>query len=172
MTIIGIFAAIDTFWWVFVWLVYIPTNASDPYIIPIVWWWSNLRSTSAGLMAGSYLAQFLCYIIAFIELVAWFLYLGNNIDLFMLWIPLMGYWVSIIFYALPPLFALLHVVLPRAEGGLASVPTAANYSNDLMLIVVGITLWLATGVVHTLFAQRAIVHCATLIPSTCKCDKR
>lgn len=111
MLIIGIFSAIDTFWWVFVWLIYIPTNATDPYIIPISWWWSNLASPSVNLMAGSYLAQFICYLISLIEFVAWLLYLSNNIDLFMLWVPLLGYWGSLIFYALPPLFALLHLVL-------------------------------------------------------------
>lgn len=173
--LLGIQAMLGTVWWVLGMFIYVATSGSAVTAlqvsaansIPLVWMFGNLGSTTEGWMAGAYFAQFLLYlIVSVVELVAWIVYMTGSAEFASLWIGLIGYWGSLIAYALPPIFALLHLLL--VTGGLSGVMTATNATNDLFLMIVGFVLWVAHGLLHILFVPRFLAHTATM--AGCKCS--
>jgi len=160
-------------WWVLTWFLYVKTNTTDASLAPdtpLGWFWANLSSPTNGWMAASYMTTFFTYlIISFGELLAWMFYAVDYPMFAVFWFSTVGYWGGLILYPLPWIFALLHMVLPTASGGLNSVTTAAHYSNDLFLMITGIVLWVGVSLAHIFFVPQFVEHCKALRPE-CHCD--
>ena len=170
---LGYQALIGCSWWVLSWFLYVKTNTTDAVLnpdTPLGWFWSNLSSPTDGWMAASYMTTFVTYLlVSFIELIAWVLYTVDYPMFAAFYFSTVGYYGSIILYSLPWIFALLHMVLPTASGGLNSATTAAHYSNDLFLMITGIVMWVGISVAHILFVPKFIEHAKALRPE-CHCD--
>ena len=174
--LIGIQAMIGTAVWLLTWFLYIKTNSTDPDLdpsLPFAWFWSNLNSSTAGWMAAMYMSYFFAYlIVSVVELVAWILFKMGNPGFALLWVPLVGFWGTIILYALPPIFALLHIILKTTAGGLDGTSTAAYYTNDLILgLIIGGILWVVHALIHILFTGRFVAHAATFLKKECVCEE-
>jgi len=172
--LLGIQSMLGTVWWILGMFIYIATTGqattslqvSSANSVPLIWMFANLGSATEGWMAGAYFAQFIVFLaVSVIELVAWIVYMTGSAEFASLWIGLIGYWGSLTAYALPPIFAMLHLVL--VTGGLNGVMTAANATNDLFLMIVGFIMWIAAGLLHILFVPRFLAHTATMGECVC-----
>ena len=177
-TLPGLLIGIQAIWGTLVWLVtlflYIKTNSTDPDLdpaLPFAWFWSNLGSSTAGWMAAMYMSFFFAYLaVSVVELVAWILFKMGNPGLALLWVPLVGFWGSLILYAFPFVFALLHIILKTTGGGLDGTSTAAYYTNDLILgLIIGGVSWITHGLLHVLFTARFVAHAKTFLEAECVC---
>ena len=126
-------------------------------------------------MAAMYMAYFFAYLIVSVgELIAWILFKMGKPGFVLLWVPLIGLWGSIILYAAPPVFALLHIILKTTGGGLDGNTSAAYYTNDLILgLVLGGILWIVHSLLHILYTKRFVAHAATFMEEYgvgCVCD--
>ena len=83
----------------------------------------------------------------------------------MSWTPMVGYWGSTFLYTLSPIFALVHMAAPRAEGGLATVSYAEDYANDIFLMSVGMLGWAFSTVTHLLYTDRYVAHIRANYPT-------
>jgi hypothetical protein len=98
------------------------------YAEPIWWMYERLSSSKTGWSAASYLAFFWAYgVVSVMELILWFVSKTAHYDLAIIWFSTVGYWGSMLLYALPPLFATLHLVLSTADGGIDGSSSANLY---------------------------------------------
>jgi hypothetical protein len=113
-----------------------------------------LASLSDGFLAAAYLSNFIVYLISVIETIAYLAFRFHKPEFMMFWEGTIAYWGSLILYPIPLIFLILHMVLPKENGGLNFETHAPLYTNDLILLVAGITFWLGIGSTHILFTQR------------------
>ena len=173
--LIGIQAIWGTVVWLLTMFLYLKTNSTDPDLdpsLPFTWFWKNLDSSTVGFAAAMYLSFFFGYlIVSVVELVAWILFKMGNPGFALLWVPLVGFWGSLVLYAFPVVFALLHIVVDVGKGGLGGTSTLPFYTTDLILgCIVGGISWIAAGLIHVLFTGRFVAHAATFVKAECMCD--
>lgn len=141
---------------------------------PLAWFWMNLGSTTLGWTAASYLSYFFIYmLISVVEFGTWCAYISGDPWLFGHWARISS-WGSLILYFLPPLFALLNLVLPASSGGISS-STDAGYINAVMLTCIGFINWLFQWIVHFTFVDRLSDHVQAKdivnLRAFCTCEK-
>ena len=119
--LLGVQAGVGTIWWIFVMFVQIKNVASDQqisllaggYTIPVIWWWERIGESNGvyNMLAASMMLTFFLYFgVSVMELIAFFVYLeGTNRAFARTYFSTIGYWGSIIGYALPWIFALVHI---------------------------------------------------------------
>ena len=120
-TLLGLQSLLALFWWLLTCFAYVQSDISflgDPTLaptIPIDWWWTALQSPITGWMAASYLSTFIAYIVVAVpELLAW-LVLSTGYPAFArTYFSSVGYWGSVILYAVGPTFAMMHMLLPES----------------------------------------------------------
>lgn len=175
--LLGIQAIVGTVWWLLTMFLYIGSNASDKLqvasadSIPLIWMWSAIGTTATMWQALSHLATLIFYlVVSVIELVAWIVWtVAADGEFATLWIGTIGYWGSLIAYVLPPVFALLHLIMATGSGGLGGVTTADGGTHDLFLMIAGFTLWIVHGLLHILFVPAFLAHIAAQ-PCVCSVE--
>jgi len=86
--------------------------------VPLEWFWYHLTNQASGWMAWSYFTHFVFYLtISFMEFAAWAAYMGGFPMFLRYWIEWTYY--VFIFYIPAWVFALVHLVAPTDNGGLA-----------------------------------------------------
>ena len=153
-------------WWLIPNVLYIKTKLNDNQLQvdnvdlpPIVWLWYNLDNEHDGWLAAFYLANFIVYSIAVFEVIAWLLFsLGILPQLIMIIEPTAAYWGSIILYGVPVLFVILHMTLAKESGGLAFDTYMPSYTNDLILMIIGLVFWVGEALMHIFYTQRFMKH--------------
>ena len=114
-------------------------------------------------MAASYFATFIAYlVVSFMELLAWVVFVFGHPQWLMIWAPTFGNWGSIIVYMIPVLLALLHLILPVANGGIEAESTKSGYANDIFLIIGGGVMWIFHAVMHLMYTSRFMEHAKTI----------
>jgi hypothetical protein len=126
-TQIGIASVIGTIWWIITWFTFVKTTEDDKTLringvdkVPLTWFWYFIDDGAYGWVAASYFSYFWGYLlVSFLELIAYILFMVDLTDMMNY---LLGNWFfyCFIIYVFPWLFAILHIVLPVANGGLAS----------------------------------------------------
>jgi len=168
-------------WWLIPAILYIKTKLSDPQLQidgvnlpPIMWFWSNLDNETDGWLAAFYLANFIVYLIGVVEAICWLLFtLGILPGLILLIEPTAAYWGSLVLYPVPVLFVILHMTLPTTSGGLAFDTYRASYTNDLILMILGLVFWVGEALMHIFYTQRFMKHArakVALLELGCICD--
>jgi len=139
--------------------------------VPFAWFWYFLTDGAYGWVAASYFSFFWGYLlVSFLELIAYILFMVDLTDMMRY---LLGNWFfyCFIIYTFPWIFALLHIVLPIKQGGLASPtnPRTQFLTNDWFLMIVGILMWAYQSIIHISFTQRLIDHIDGQ-NTECRCD--
>jgi len=153
---------IGTLLWVWSWLYYGKTTYEDKTMYPygeppLAWFWMNLASGTMGWTAASYLSYFWLYaLISVVEFAAWCMYISGDKWFFELW-SVVAKWGSLIAYTIPPIFAMLQLVLPATSGGLATT-VSDGYINAVMLLIWGAINWLYQLIVHFIYVERLGNH--------------
>lgn len=107
------------------------------------------------------MATFFLFMISVTELVFWILWqVGQHQlnDIGKLIFVLIGFWGILIGYAIPPIFALLHMIIAVGKGGLGGGDTLPGYTQDLFLLIGGAVMWAGCGALHVLFVERFVNH--------------
>jgi hypothetical protein len=134
--ILGIQSFLAVFWWFVTWFAYVQssiTDIGDPSLgpntgNPIDWWWTGLSSGVTGWMAASYLATWVGYlVVALPEMIAWLVFSTGYPEFASLWFGTVGLYGSAVLYAVPPTFAMLHMLLPETAGGMAGDSSIVYY---------------------------------------------
>ena len=116
-------------------------------------------------MAKSYMLNFwVNLVIGGVELLAAGLCVLEMPTLAYVWVPSAGYWGGIFLYTLSPIFAMVHMTKPEAEGGLNAVAYSEDYSNDMFLMTVGMLGWAFSTVTHLLWTERYMAHVRAVYP--------
>lgn len=89
------------------------------------------------------LTFFLYAIVSLVETIAWAMVSAGNVEFAAFYFSTVGYWGSIVGYALPWIFALLQIILTM-NGATGAFPGTWT----LVLFIVGLILWLAIGHIH------------------------
>ena len=130
-TLLAIQAIIGTIWWILLLFVFVKndvdlTDSTGTAQVPLVWMWSGMAGIEGGWTGASYVSSFVVYlVVSVLELVSWFMYLGGDSAWFASWVEGVGWYGSVIFMMLPPLFALFQLTFPTSFGGLAG-----NYAQN------------------------------------------
>ena len=158
--------------------VYIKTSEIDPTLttkhgsntIPIMWVWDNLASKTAGWVAATYFVTFLTYLsVSVAQLIVWILYLTGT-D-YSAWTMLNSFFFyTFAWYAPSWIFPLLHMYLPKHNGGLAGrTPWGAYQSNDFFYFMVNFVMWVYIGGQHFIYSRPLHYHLKA-IRLSCKCE--
>jgi len=124
---------------------------------PLAWFWTNLTSVTLGWTAASYLTYFFVYaFVSVVEFGSWCAYISGDAWWLGHWARV-ATWGSLILYVLPPIFSMLNLVLPAANGGIAT-STDAGFINAVMLTTIGFINWLFQWIVHFTFIDRLSDH--------------
>ena len=118
--ILGIQSIVGTIWWLFIMLVTIKNETGDANlkllsgeeVVPISWIWERMGEQGGiyNYLAFSLCFTFLLYfIVSVVEMVAWVLYVVGEKDLMRLYFSTVGYWGSIVGYAVPWILAIVHL---------------------------------------------------------------
>lgn len=76
--------------------------------VPIGWWWERIgevNGTYVYLALSLMMTFFFYFAVSVIELIAWIIFLTGDMAFARLWFSTVGYWGTIIAYALPWIFA-------------------------------------------------------------------
>jgi hypothetical protein len=180
---IGITTCVGLVWWMlWGWFIYMPTNVADSTMnvvtgatnqsvermLPIGWFWSNMSSTTVGWTAAMYFTTFWAYlIVSVVEFVGWILYMVNEDVLITIWSPWVGYYGSLVLYALPWIWA-------ACQMGQLADPYRESYSNAILHMIMHMVGWIFIGVVHILFNDNMMAHlnCRAGLakPDPCLCE--
>jgi hypothetical protein len=175
--ILGLNAVVGSIWWIITMFFYVKNESSDPDLttidgiatVPIGWWWERIADTSIGNYTYLALALFMNWVFYFVvsvmEMIAWALYLVADMELAKFWFGTIGYWGTLIAYALPPLFAIIHIA-DKLTGETGAFPG----SWCLFLIIPGVIMWIAGGILHVFYAPAFIQHINAQKPAACVCD--
>jgi len=91
-----------------------------------------------------------------VEVIAWIFYLiGYDYAFFGWYVNIMGYYGSIVFYILPPVFSIFYIAI-TLEGRINQNPGA----YAVFLTVVGTAMWLLNSFLHIFYAERLAAHIA------------
>jgi hypothetical protein len=129
--LIAIQAIVGTIWWILLMFVYVKNEAdlldsTGTSAVPLVWFWASIADFRGGWTAAVYMTNFFIYLIVSLgELIAWFFYLGGENAWLGMWVDSVGWYGSVIFMGVPPLFALFQLTFESAYGGLGG-----NYALD------------------------------------------
>lgn len=118
--------------------------------------------------ALSYFFTFITYLLAsVVEMGAFILFYTNqNMNLFSWYTNTIGYWVTVVGYVLPWVFA----VVQFAVAPVSATATEEFYNNSLFLMIAGIIMWLFTGLIHIFLAPDLKTYAATWTVDIC--DKK
>ena len=114
---LGIQAIVGSVWWILILFVSIQNQANvtlqsidGKTVLPIQWWWENVQQTSSAYLALSLAATFFLYLgVSFMEMISWFHYLRGHVQLARFYFAYLGYWGSVVGYAIPPIFAFIQL---------------------------------------------------------------
>jgi len=143
--------------WGFIsWWLYIKNTYDLSYhgvsMIPIAWMFPALfaKNSTYYWTALNYIFIFIVFGLASLpEFGAWFMYLNNHNVKFLGWYSTtIGYWTSLIGFFLPMLFSLLQLVLAPVS----ALSTAEFFNNSIFMMIMGLVMWLFSGLVHIFFA--------------------
>jgi len=90
-----------------------------------------------------------------VEVIAWIFYLIGDPAFFGWYVNIMGYYGSIVFYILPPVFSIFYIAI-TLEGRINQNPGA----YAVFLTVVGTAMWLLNSFLHIFYAERLAAHIA------------
>lgn len=93
------------------------------------------------------------------EVIAWIFYLIGDPAFFGWYVNIMGYYGSIVFYILPPVFSIFYIAI-TLEGRINQNPGA----YAVFLTVVGTAMWLLNSFLHIFYAERLAAHISKTVP--------
>ena len=166
-TMIFIQAAVGTIWWIASMFIYSAnasalTTSTGVTTVPIVWFWSNIGSTTYGYTAAKYLSNFLLQaFVSVVEVIAWFFYLFGNNWWFGWWVAYPGWYAAVYGMTLPWIFAILQLVLPLDDGGLGATSTLEFGNNSITMTLINMIMWMNAALTHAIMAPRLGCHIAT-----------
>lgn len=88
------------------------TTIAGSATVPIGWWWERIGEASGKsnyLSISLMLGWFMYLIGGVVEFIAWIMYMTENMAFARFYFRTVGYWVSVIFYAVPFIFAVIQV---------------------------------------------------------------
>lgn len=89
------------------------------------------------------------------EFIAWSLYIADEDPTwFGWWVPSVGYWGTIIFAALPVIFAIFQLGFPSSMGGLDGDQSVEFGFNSVFLITIGFAVWFQGAILHWVLTER------------------
>lgn len=139
------------------------TNSAST--VPIAWWWERVSQVSGyySWHAAALMVTFLVYMVgAFVEMIAWCLYIDSKYDMARIWFPRVGYWMAIFGYPIPIILEIVQLVLR------GSINFPGSWSIYHMVISFG--LWIYSGLSHILYIDPFISFIDAREPSTCECS--
>jgi len=105
---------------------------------------------------------FLNFIVSFIEVIAWGLYMDGYYEVPRFYFTTIGYWGSVIFYAIPFLFELIHIIY---RGAGAFPGTWAVFH-----MVMSFAIWMTAGLLHIFYVDDFIVFMDSRDRPRCICS--
>lgn len=168
--ILGINACVGTVWWILSWFIYVKNRKDDSKLLtmeltetlPIGFFWARIvefggEYTYLGL---SLFFTFLSSIIVSVaEMITWALYMTGEMAFFGWYVNIIGYYGSIVFYVMPPVFSLLYITV-TLKGRVDQNPGA----YAVWLTIIGTAMWLLNSFLHIYFAERLAAHIAKTVP--------
>ena len=127
--------------------------------MPIAFFWERLTEGQGQFvyLAWSLFFTFWGYLIlSVIEFVAWIIYLVGGYEFFTFWSALIGYYGSIVLYAMPVIFVTLHISIT-----LESRVTASPGSYCLFLLIGGVIFWMLNVILHVTYTPQLIAYSKT-----------
>jgi hypothetical protein len=166
--ILGINSMFSTIWWVIVLTIYVKNHSLDEDMksiagtdsMPIAWFWERLGEPSGPYVYLSWSVFFTFWgymIVSMIEFVAWIVYLVGGPGFFSIYTSIVGYWGVTVVYAMPVIFAVLHVAIT-----LESRVTASPGSYCLFLIIGGTIFWMLNVVLHVVYTPQLGAYAKTI----------
>jgi len=152
--LLGIGSILGTVWWLACWWVFIPNTQNLSFYgslpIPLIWMFTGLGNANYVWTALNYLFIFLVFGLASVpEFAGWFMYMNNHSVKFLGWYATtIGYWTSIVGFFFPVLWSLIQVAMEPVSG----LATAEFFNNSIFMLIVGLVMWLAIGLIHIFFA--------------------
>lgn len=162
--ILGASSVFTVLWWFVLMFVYVKNHSGDVDLqnvagsntYPIAWFWERLTEVSglyAYLAMSLFTAFFVQLLVSAVELIAWVFYLTGGKQFFVMWSSIIGYWGSLVLYAVPWIFNALHIGVT-----LKGKVTDAPGSYSLFLLIVFLGLWLLNGLLHIVYVPRLHAH--------------
>ena len=128
------------------------TLLSGEEVVPISWIWERMGEAGGryNFLAFSLCFTFLLYfIVSFIEMASWILYLLGMQGFMRIYVSTIGYWGSLVGYAVPWILAIVHLN-SQLVWNMSMFPA----SWSLTLFIMGLLLWLVHAALHVLLVPQ------------------
>lgn len=133
--------------------------------VAISWWWERIaefngKSRYLGL---SLMFSFVLYAaVSATEFVSWVMYMFNHIWFARWYFRNVGYWGSVVIYAIPPMFALIQMI------DQSTIVFPGSWAIEQF--VSGMLIWGATGLIHIYFINDFIAYIDHWDTRVCVCS--
>jgi hypothetical protein len=97
-----------------------------------------------------------------VEFVAYIMFAGGDRAFLGSWVNGIGFYVATVGMALPWIFAAFQMSFTTVGGGLGGNVTSELFNYSVFLMIMGLTMWLATSSMHYLLQGRLLCHIAAL----------
>ena len=129
-------------------------------VVPVGWWWERLGTSDQSndnyvLFALSLMFTFFAYlIVSVVELVAWIFYMTGDLTFARMYFTTVGYWGSIVGYALPCIFIILHIGIEQPKSADIVFPQAWS----CYILAFSLLWWLGFGYLHMIEVPKFAAH--------------
>merc|ERR1712093_873624 len=102
-----------------------------------------------GWLAWAYFANFWIYGITIgVEMYGYMRMMDGDGTLLAKWLRPWGFWFTILMFWIPPWIAMMQLVLPEADGGIASKEDGDSYNQTWFHMFFGYVLWITHSLFH------------------------
>lgn len=164
VAIFAIQAWLGVTWWLTTWFAYVKNfntmkSGTGTNTVPLFWFWEFLTDPNYGWTAASYFSAFFTHlIVSFMELIAWFFYMGARPWWLSWWVNSMGWYFSVVGMIFPWLFAVFQLSFPEEDGGLDMDESVEFGYNSTFLIMGNLFAWVNASLTHVLLGDRLQCH--------------
>lgn len=166
-------AIVCSLWWILIMFVYVKNTSADTDLytignvrtVPIGWWWERIaeyQGKSIYLGLSLMFSWLFLGAVSVVELVAWIMYMYDNMWFARWYFRTIGYWGTILFFGIPTVFAFV-------QAGLQSTNVFPG-SWTLFQLISSFIIWITTMLIHIYFIDDFIVFIDSQYSPSCFCD--
>ena len=171
--VFGAQAIVVSAWWIVCMFIYVKNVSTDANIttlegrntVAIGWWWERIAEYdgTSRYLGLSLLFTFVLYaVVSVTEFVAWVMYMFGTTWFARWYFRNVGYWGSVIFYGLPPVFAFVQCIVQ------STIVFPGSWA--IFQLVSGLVIWLTVALIHIYYIDDLILFIDAWEQPECVCE--